>query len=151
MRGGGVLVATRNFDNNFVFICRMPGIEAVQVTLSRRGISFHLCIMYRHPESIHERFRNSMAQLVGHMRPHIPSVVVGDVNEQHTDAASSNVPWITKIMNEFGFMSENIPSPTTDFGSTIDRVFTRYIGNIQVHVNDCYYSDHDMILICLQL
>ena len=41
--------------------------------------------------------------------------------------------------------------PTTDYGSLLDHIYTKGIQDIQVDVQDAYYSDHDKIFCCLRI
>ena len=54
---------------------------------------------------------------------------------------------ILNTITQHGFVSQPISNPTTDFGSTIDRVFYRHFAHIDITVLDCYFSDHDYLVL----
>lgn len=66
-------------------------------------------------------------------------VITGDFNEDlHKDESHP----VHEMLLEKGF-EQHLDSPTTDYGSLLDHIYTKDIQNVTVDVQDCYYSDHD--------
>ena len=42
-----------------------------------------------------------------------------------------------------------VTKPTRDSGTIIDHVYASPTLNIEIDVNDCYYSDQDSVLCCI--
>ena len=40
-----------------------------------------------------------------------------------------------------------VTKPTCDSGTLIDHVYARRLLQIKIDVSDCYYSDHDFVLV----
>ena len=80
----------------------------------------------------------------------LPSIVLGDFNEDFSPLAL-NDPDTTRLGR---FMRDNsynqlVKKCTTDRGTLIDHIyFNRTAGDIDTKVCDCYYSDHDVVLLC---
>lgn len=146
-RGGGVLIAVRNFNSNLELVYSVTGLEAVLITVAAMPRNFYLCSVYRHPQSTVRQFREMIAHIVGHMTPETPALIVGDMNDDQPTSEDSDQTRIAREMEEHNFFAHNIPAPTTDSGSTIDRVYTRNVTAVNISVRDCYYSDHDMVII----
>ena len=69
-------------------------------------------------------------------------LIVGDFNEDLLDGEQGKV--ICNSLSGLGF-EQLISRPTTDYGSLLDHVYSRKIDNIEVDVQDAYYSDHDKV------
>ena len=69
-------------------------------------------------------------------------LIVGDFNEDLLDGEQGKI--ICNSLSDLGF-EQPISKPTTDYGSLLDHVYSRKIDNIEVDVQDTYYSDHDKV------
>ena len=111
-----------------------------------KGVQIHtphtiniLCIMY-----LQDTIDMSVSNLNSLMLTYTDGgmVIVGDFNESILHESKK------KHLHSFLTGSElphHIQVYTTDYGSLLDHIYTRYVTGIQVQVNvkKCYYSDHD--------
>lgn len=132
----------------------VAGCESLLTTMTTADKSrreFHVGTVYRHPQSSRTEFRQAMSHIVGHMTPGLPVIITGDFNdEQQLSSDGTDRRWVSRTLEQLGFKTQIIPLPTTDFGSTIDHVYTREFNDLHIRVTDCYYSDHDYVNIYLQ-
>ena len=74
--------------------------------------------------------------------------VIGDMNE---NLLLDETTLIYNMFKQFGF-AQHISELTRDSGSLIDHVYTLNIdGHINSKVQDCYYSDHDIVSCVLSI
>lgn len=145
-RGGGVLVAVSNMNSSLVLRCRQPGVEAVLVNVDFTVTPFYFCSVYRHPHCSRPQLEQALSDIITHITDDsLPCLIVGDFNANQHSSADND--WLSSVMSSFNFDDQHIDKPTTDSGSTIDRVFTRSVHSLDINVADCYYSDHDCLII----
>ena len=118
--------------------------EALLVAVETVAADFCLCSIYRHPQSTRSQFRAAIADIFESLPINSPAILVGDLNDDQS-AQNRESSWIVDVLKDCGFVDEVIPSPTTDFGSTLDRVFCRNISISSLAVTDCPFSDHDCL------
>ena len=94
--------------------------------------------VYRPPSTPKEHF---LAQVCEVLENHqgVPTCVLGDFNEDLMDKKTHTIH-TTMIKGRF---KQHISGPTTDYGSTLDHIYTKHVGEVKTDVVDCYYSDHD--------
>ena len=68
-------------------------------------------------------------------------VIVGDFNESILN--KSRQKYIHSFLTGNGFI-QHIQEPTTEYGSLLDDINTRDMYGLQVDVQDCCYSDHNL-------
>ena len=148
-RGGGVMIAVRNRESRLLHVCRVPGIEAVLIAIETATTEFCLCSIYRHPQSSRVQFRQTIADIVKHIPPNTPAVIVGDLNDDQSPPTAES--WTAEALRLHGFVDQNLPFPTTDYGSTIDRLSCRDVVVSNTTVADCLFSDHDLLLFSVHI
>ena len=142
---GGVMLSMPQFmcPRNTLKTNR-PGIEilANTVTLTNH-LTIQIVLIYRSPNIPLRNLIQAMMDLLNSIDFSLPTVIIGDINEDLLDD-TANV--FLTFMNENSY-HQVVRNPTTDRGSMIDHVYCNNIlGNIFTKVNDCYYSDHDIVL-----
>ena len=72
-------------------------------------------------------------------------MICGDFNIDIRDVSSDDP--LLQVMETQGF-HQLVLQPTTDYGSLIDHVYVNFAEpKVMAKVVDCYYSDHDIIVI----
>lgn len=85
------------------------------------------------------------AALLGRDTHKIPLILSGDLNINFADDKSE--PLKKFLIDKFNLTMNNSPSQsTTNYGTTIDAVFSRFIDNIQSETYTCYFSYHKPIV-----
>ena len=83
--------------------------------------------------------------LLGRNSHKIPLILSGDFNINFADEKSE--PLKQFFLEKFNLTMNNSPSQsTTNYGTTIDAVFTRFIDNIESHTYVSYFSYHKPII-----
>ena len=136
---GGVLTFVKDELNAEQLPQHIPGLEATVVHIKRKNLL--LITIYRQPGSVSVlKFLECVDKLLLLDMCNTENIlVVGDFNEEaggHT----------TNFFSDRGF-TQQAHGPTTDYGSTIDHVYYKGQGSLQVHVSNTYYSDHDMLVV----
>ena len=110
-----------------------------------------MLVVYRPPCLSLDNFLTDLLQILQSISmsvSNVPIIILGDFNE---DINSSRYARIQYLFTTFGF-SQIVQKPTTDSGSCFDHVYFNISNSdIIVDVSDIYYSDHDMVLVSLQL
>ena len=109
-----------------------------------------LVLLYRSPSSTTDALFNTITALLNHLAlVALPTIVMGDFN---IDLSSDNYNRrLSNLMSTNGF-AQLLKTPTTDRGTLIDHVFCNSsLQDILIEVNDCYYSDHDIIYCSIPL
>lgn len=93
-------------------------------------------------------FLRLLESLLALMPLHVPTVVLGDFNDNLVDNQTSP---LTSLMKGYGFR-QYVTLPTTDNGSLLDHIyFNRHgpglDGDVLIDVHDVYYSDHDSVFL----
>ena len=79
----------------------------------------------------------------------VPTAVIGDINENLNKLSKSTK--FEKLMKEKGF-NQLIKEPTHETGSIIDHIYVNHVmasKQVFTHVDAAYYSDHDIISLCI--
>ena len=129
----------------------VEGIEVMTVVVETQKGRLVIVAVYRSPSGSMLTFLNNF-ELLLHMLPlHIPTVIIGDFNDNIAVNPDSK---LTELMNKHGFQ-QLIKEPTTDSRSLVDHVYfnrsTDENTNICTSVNDIYYSDHDLVCMTTNL
>ena len=104
--------------------------------------TIQLALVYRSPSVPVATFVSVLTSLLSHLSQEVPTIIVGDFNEDIMDKKESRI---------LDFMSSNaytqlVSCPTTDRGTLIDHVYyNRSCDSAIVQVSDTYYSDHDSV------
>ena len=69
-------------------------------------------------------------------------VIVGDFNEDLF--GDGNDKSVSNFLGNSGF-KQHVFKATTDYGSLLDHVYSRWIKDVGIDVLDTYYSDHDRV------
>ena len=69
--------------------------------------------------------------------------IIGNINE---DVSLSENRKCCSLFKSKG-LYQLVTKPTCDSGTLIDHVYTRRTLQIKTDVSDCYYSDHDFVLV----
>jgi len=116
-------------------------IEACGVQINANNKRLRIITVYRKPSSNVNSFLLSLEYLIQTLDATIDTCVCGDFN---IDLIQEPQHRITKMMNSHG-LQQHVVSPTTDYGSLLDHVYSN-IKDISVCVQDCYFSDHDYVI-----
>ena len=103
-----------------------------------------LVLLYRSPSSTANALLNTITALLNRLALiALPTIVMGDFN---IDLLSHNHDRrLLNLMSTNGF-AQLVKTPTTDRGTLIDHVYCNScLQDILIEVDDCYYSDHDII------
>ena len=126
------------------------GIEAVStILLLPDTTQIHVALLYRSPSVPLQTLTSLMSRVLNHVsRSSLPSVVLGDFNEDILHQSSSRV---VTFMSSHGY-TQVVNSPTTARGTLIDHVYCNSLpSNMIVGVQDTYYSDHDTVYCSIPL
>ena len=69
--------------------------------------------------------------------------IVGDMNEDISITENRTCCSLFKSKQLYQIVTK----PTCDSGTLIDHVYARKTLQIETDVSDCYYSDHDFVLV----
>ncbi len=145
-------------DLEFGAISLQPGIwECSTQILPER---MNILTIYRRPDGTTiDNFLARLEKLFEHpkLKGNIPTIVLGDFNEDLMPASPSK---IVNFMEDFNFnlvtgLHHKEKVPTTDYGSCLDHIYTnfkaQYITKATMfyEVYDAYFSDHDTTYIAL--
>ena len=109
-----------------------------------------LVLLYRSPSSTADALLNTITALLNRLALiALPTIVMGDFN---IDLLSHNHDRrLLNLMSTNGF-AQLVKTPTTDRGTLIDHVYCNScLQDILIEVDDCYYSDHDIIYCSIPL
>lgn len=71
------------------------------------------------------------------------TIFLGDFNFNLLESPSHKT---LQVMDRFGFQQVN-QSPSTDYGTLLDHVYVKNNHNVKVHIENVYFSDHDIVCI----
>ena len=100
--------------------------------------------VYRPPSEPITQFSNCITQVIAEFT-HTPTCLMGDFNE---DVFMNKDTHCCSILQQRGF-KQMVTKPKQDSGTIIDHVYASPTLKIEINVNDCYYSDHDSVLCCI--
>ena len=150
---GGVLISvdpniTASNTSNFNVGGSIEGIVTkLQLPNSTQLV---LVLLYRSPSSTADALINTITALLNRLAlVALPTIVMGDFN---IDLSSHNHDRrLSNLMSTNGF-AQLVKTPTTDRGTLIDHVYCNSsLQDILIEVDDCYYSDHDIIYCSIPL
>ncbi len=139
---GGIMIQARRPANPVEMDITVLGLEFKAITLQTcRGI-LNLIALYRRPLQSPTRFLSLLRQLIPAIDRTIPTIIVGDFNINLIE--SPEHPILT-LMDDYGF-HQMVAEPTTDSQSLLGHAYTDIpVPKISITVQDCYYSDHDIV------
>ena len=141
-RGGGVaLLVKKKMDAQEIAINVPCEIVAVKISTPLEMV---ILSVYRPPSEPITQFSNCITQVIAEFT-HMPTCIMGDFNE---DVFMNKDTHCCSILQQRGF-KQMVTKPTQDSGTIIDHVYASPTLNIEMDVNDCYYSDHDSVLCCI--
>ena len=148
---GGTMISVPQYmqpsDTN-IFMC--TGMEGISTTLLLPNTGrLRLTLLYRSPNVPIDTCINFLIPLLSQLsQSHIPSIVMGDFNENLMDRSESK---LSTLMANSGY-TQLVQTPTTDKGTLIDYVYyNRVTDDPIIHVYDTYYSDHDIVHLALPM
>ncbi|GFX24164.1 ATP-dependent DNA helicase [Trichonephila clavipes] len=85
------------------------------------------------------------AAILGNENDKIPLVLGGDFNINF--AVDDSKPLINFLEEKFSLQLNNNPNtPTTNSGTTIDAIFTRYLDNVETRTYVAYFTYHNALV-----
>ena len=123
-------------------------LEAVAFKIKLKDNS-HLQIinLYRKPKFAVSNFLKLINDLLLTIDRNVKTVFIGDFNENSLVDKENKV--IENYMEQQGF-AQCVHEPTTIHGSGLDHVYLNWTSSrIKIQVNDCYFSDHNYIILML--
>ena len=140
-KGGGVAVAVTNKYTSKQIVLDSP-LEVIAVEVYCPSKVIIICV-YVTPSASKTVVGQLLAKYINQVACVTDKVlIVGDFNEDLLDGEQGKV--ICNSLSDLGF-EQLISKPTTDYGSLLDHVYSRKIDNIEVDIQDAYYSDHDKV------
>ena len=151
-KGGVLISAPKCYHPLQTQTTNSSSIEYVSVQLTLpSGYTLIIVVVYRPPSLSLDTFLKDILQILQSMHTsasNLPSIILGDFNE---DIGSPRYCHIEHLFATFGF-NQIVQKPTTDSGTCIDHAYVNiHDKDIIVDIHDTYYSDHDMVLVSLQL
>lgn len=150
-KGGGIMASVKP-DFNPCKIPNIPPMIEIMVTLLSlsRYSKIDIVTAYRcHNKVTPEAFLTQIKHTLTLLDPSTPTIICGDFNIDLTLKPDS---MLSDNLQSMGF-HQHVNTPTTDYGSCLDHVYTKNIdiNDINIHVVDCYFSDHDYIFVSLKI
>ena len=140
MKGGGVaMVISSKYEHREIKI-PPSGMEVVvaEIYYPIKTIIVAVYIPPGHKKSSSiDNIRSIIKRIDNSQNEHI--VIMGDFNEDLTTIGTHH---LCDFLVENGF-EQHVKFSTTDYGTLLDHVYTRNIAEVEVDIQDCYYSDHD--------
>ena len=145
---GIMICASAALNPKELELIKVNGLEskvvAMQTTMSR----FCVAVVYRPPATPMDSFRTKLDDLLSVMPLNVPTVVLGDFNDNILSTRESP---LTRLMKRYGF-EQCISGPTTDSGSLIDHIYYNRRDDstpeqLIIDIHDAYYSDHDSVFL----
>ena len=99
------------------------------------------------PVNIKELATDIQAMLKGN-KGDTPTIICGDFNVDLLKCNKNNQ--LLQEMTKYGF-TQIVKAATTDYTSLLDHIYVNKGINATATVSDCYYSDHDIIQVNLQV
>ena len=150
LSNGGVMIAcASSLQPHSISIQHPPSLEIVSIMVStHRDLQMCVVVVYRRPQLPLRSLLSLLEDYLGDL-PHqtMPTVIVGDFNENLLSSPSSSV--LLQFMASQGF-TQLVQAPTTDSGSLLDHIYYNQASTRSVvEVIDIYYSDHDACFLSL--
>jgi hypothetical protein len=137
-KGGGLAICIRK-NICTIEVNNLTTSECIHLTIGIDNTQFNIACTYRRPASNISLFLSEMSTLCEHMIN--KSIIVGDFNEDILLGQAK----IVSLAKLYGF-TQVIEQATTDYNSLLDHVYVRGLKHQHVHVVDCYFSYHDLIM-----
>ena len=145
-QGGVAVVVSDMFSSMFHHGMSSVGGEDFVIVKSMHGNKcIRIILAYVPPRTNKQIAAGTLTQLVKKFKTanaSDPLFVVGDFNEN----LNTGKGHICSSLEKEG-MSQVVKSPTTDYGSTLDHVYCWGVSDVECEVRDCYFSDHDKVLV----
>ena len=144
--GGGVMMLVRKeLCPERIVIPTSRNFEHIIVRVTVLDKPIVICSVYKPPIARYSRWLKNLQRIVERFSADA-LCIVGDMNEDLLDEKYDGRYHIYNYLERSTF-TQHVSGPTTDYGTLLDHVYTRNIVEETVHVEveDCYYSDHDMV------
>ena len=138
--GGGVALLIHK-KLNPERICIQTTCELVSVSIHAPQEIVLICV-YQPPSTSICSFTKEMNEVIK-LFEGTELCIVGDINE---DVYISQKTTCCSLFKSKG-LYQIVTKPTCDSGTLIDHVYTRRTLQVKADVTDCYYSDHDFVLV----
>jgi hypothetical protein len=145
----GIVVCSRKALTVEKLLFCVEGLESHAVLVKTHGYSLIVVVVYRPPSKSMLRFVELLESLIQMMPPSIPTVVLGDFNQ---DLLEKHVSPLMRLMLFYEF-HQFVQRPTTDMGTLLDHIYFKTgpsKENTVVDVVDTYYSDHDATFLTIK-
>ncbi len=147
---GGIMIQAQTQVFPVALEIDVPGLEYKAITIKWKQSHVNIITLYRRPLLSSARFLDLVQHLLAKIDTTRQTVILGDFNinlldtQVHTHGHS-----ILTTMTQHGFR-QIVVQPTTDSQALLDHVYTNIrSSNVSVLVQDCYFSDHDYVLLSL--
>jgi hypothetical protein len=137
-KGGGIAICIRK-NICTIEMNQITTSECIHLTITTEKTQFDIACIYRRPASDMSMFLSQMTTLCNSMID--KSIVVGDFNEDIL-LGQTKIMSLAKLYR----FTQVIDKATTDYSSLLDHVYLRGLQHKNLHVIDCYFSYHDLIM-----
>ena len=149
MRGGGIVLAISNKYVHGEITLNIPEAElvAAEIFTPKRIV---VAGMYVPPHQSKDDTVKHLTSFLSCIRSDDDDggvIIMGDFNE---DLSNQGTHRIHDFLASKGF-SQHVKSPTTDYGTIIDHIYSINISSVESEIQDCYYSDHDKMYCFINL
>ena len=150
-KGGIMIICPSSLQPVRININHPNQLEAISIIATSTNSGHRMCIVavYRRPCQPLTEFLPLISNYITNLSNIIPTIILGDFNEDLLSRSTSSV--LVQLMSNREF-HQLVHLPTTDSGSLLDHIY--YNGNIEdtfVDVIDTYYSDHDATYLSLPM
>ena len=148
----GLMICISKWMNAQELLFRVEGLESLVVLVNNLRSRLIVGVVYKPPATSMKTFLKLFESLLHMMPLNIPTVFVGDFNDNLIDNIDSP---LVKMMKCYGF-DQLVNTPTTDSGSLLDYIYfnkqaTTAEQQSLVDVCDIYYSDHDATFLTMNI
>ena len=143
IKGGVLIICPTSLRPVRIQFNRLLQLEAVSIVTTSPHSGHRMCIVavYRRPQQPLATFLSLMDQLIYNLPQIVPTIILGDFNEDIF--SKSNSSRLLHFMSSKRF-SQLVKVPTTDSGSLLDHIYcNNHVQDAYIDVVDTYYSDHD--------
>ncbi len=131
-------------DDVTIFYCHHYSITDFELTIIKVNhclLQIQIVIVYKSPGfSLHNLISTMNREIVQHLDPSKPLVILGDFNIDVSQKDSGMEQYMLKELH----CHQMIHEPTTDNGSVLDLVFSNYNDSVAGAI-ETYWSDHKLI------
>ena len=141
--GGGVMICSKSHCTRIHHIDSPLEIVTITHPISEEKLVY-ITTIYRRPALSSQLLIYAIKLILQDIPMGFPHIILGDFNE---DLLTKTTPLKDFMTNEHGF-TQLINQPTTDYGSLLDHIYLNNITSKAVsHVQDIYFTDHDLTLL----